>query len=152
MTGLGKTALTLLMAVGLAAAGPPPANVAQLGWLAGAWVEEKHGAWTEERWALPRGGVMLGASLSGKGDRADDFEFTRIAADADGAIHYWASVKGAPAVPFRLVSASTNQAVFENPRHDYPTRISYRRVGNMLMAEISGPGGAHPMRWRYTRR
>src|SRR4051812_2069209 len=85
-------ALALLAAIGATAAGPPPARVAQLGWLAGAWVEEKHGAWTEERWAPPRGGVMLGASLSGKGNRADDFEFTRIAADPNGTVDYWASV------------------------------------------------------------
>jgi hypothetical protein len=147
-----KRVLVALLALGSIAAAMPPMRVSELGWMAGDWVEEKQAAWTEERWAPPRAGVMLGTTLSGKGDRATEYEFTRIAANPSGAIDYWASPEGRSAVPFRLVSASRNAAVFENPQHDYPTRIAYRREGAMLVAEISGPGGAHKMRWRYTRR
>src|SRR3954452_7193550 len=125
----GKGAALGLLALSGVAAASPPARVSQLAWMAGDWVEAKHGAWTEERWAPPRGGVMLGTTLSGKGGRATEFEFTRIAADGSGAIDYWASPEGRPAVPFRLVSASAHAAIFENPRHDYPTRITYRREG-----------------------
>ena len=144
--------MLILLAAASTSAAAPPGRVAQLGWMAGDWIEEKGGAWTEERWAPPRAGVMLGTTLSGTGDRATEFEFVRIAADARGAVDYWASPEGRSAVPFRLISASAAAAVFENPKHDYPTRIAYRREGAMLVAEISGPGGAHPMRWRYRRR
>src|SRR5206468_4184985 len=60
-----KAALAVLATIGAAAAAPPPTRVAQLAWLSGAWAEERNGVWTEERWAPPRGGVMLGASVSG---------------------------------------------------------------------------------------
>lgn len=135
-----------------AAATPPPLPVETLAWMSGDWAEEKGGRWTEERWSRPRGGVMLGTSLSGRGGQAGDYEFIRIAADADGTPTYFASPRGAPPVPFRLTSGGAGQAVFENPAHDYPTRIVYRRQGEVLTATVSGAGGANPMSWRYRRR
>lgn len=33
-----------------------------------------------------------------------------------------------------------NWVVFENPQHDFPKRIEYRRDGTALKASISGPG------------
>lgn len=145
--------MRLIMAAGalVAAAPPPAASVESLGWMSGRWVEEKAGRWTEESWSAPRGGVMLGTGLSGKGARADDYEFMRIAGGAQG-VSFWGSPKGRPPVAFRLVSSSAGSVVFENPQHDYPTRIAYRRQGNVLTATISGPGGAKAMSWRYTRR
>jgi hypothetical protein len=136
----------------LTAAAPAARGVEALAWLSGAWVQEKGGRWTEERWAPPRGGVMLGSSLSGSGSTAREFEFLRLAAAPDGSISYWAAPGGRPAIPFRLVSNSAHEAVFENPVHDFPTRIAYRRSGGTLTATISGPGGANPMSWTYRRR
>jgi len=143
--------LGLALLSGTAAAAPSP-PVSSLGWLAGTWVEEKNGRITEERWGEPRGGTMLGTTLTVDGEQTVDFEFARIAADAAGTVRYWASVKGAPAVPFKLVSASGTEVSFENPAHDFPRRIAYRRSGNSLVATISGPGGAHPISWHYLRR
>src|SRR4051812_31416286 len=45
MNGWKRAALCLLGLAGTAAA-VPPARVSQLGWMAGDWVEERHGAWT----------------------------------------------------------------------------------------------------------
>jgi hypothetical protein len=142
----------LWMACSTASAVAPKApTIAGLGWMSGRWVEEKGERWTEENWSAPRAGTMLGTSLSGRGTRLGDWEFLRLVADADG-LTYWASPAGRPPVPFRLVSASGTEAVFENPKHDYPTRIAYSRTGDVLTATISGPGGAPPITWRYTRR
>jgi len=141
-----------------AAAGAVPAvgkgrvGVGQADWLAGVWVAESGGRWTEERWASPRGGVMLGTSLTGKGAVATGYEFMRLALDADGKLTFWGSPEGKPAVPFRLAAAGPHLLTFENPVHDYPTRITYRRDGEELIATISGPNGANPLSWRYRRR
>lgn len=138
----------------IAAAPAEKRDVSQLGWLAGAWATEATGPsaqWTEERWAPPRGGVMVGTSLSGRDGKADWFEYMRLAPDGGGTISYWASPGGKPAVPFRLVSLSNREAVFENPSNDFPTRILYRRTGRILHATISGPNGADPQSWRYRR-
>jgi hypothetical protein len=144
-----------LIALAATAAGPAPAKgragIDQARWLAGAWAVETEGRWTEERWAPPRGGVMLGTSLSGKGAVASSFEYMRIALGPDDGLTFWGSPDGKPAVPFRLVDGGPKRMVFENPAHDYPTRITYRREGDQLVATISGPNGANPMSWRYRR-
>lgn len=144
-------------ALAVSAAAPAPLRkegqgVEALGWLAGAWLEEKSGEWTEERWSPPRGGIMLGTNASGRGDKAAAFEFLRIAADPSGLVSYWASPGGKSAVPFRLISSRSGEAVFENMKNDYPTRIVYRRNGATLMATISGPAGTKPMSWSFRRR
>ena len=143
-----------LMAAALVAAtaAAPATRVDDLGWLSGSWVSDTRQGWTEELWTAPRGGVMLGVNRSGKGERASGFEYMRIAADSAGRISFWASPQGAAAVPFRLVSSGPREAVFENPKNDYPTRIVYRRTGTTLAATISGPDGTRPMRWTFRRR
>ena len=145
--------LAAAAAVLLVGAAPEAKRAEDLGWLAGSWVaEEAEGNWTEERWAKPRGGVMLGTSLSGKGGEAGWFEFMRIAAGEDGRLAFHASPGGAPASAFPIVASGKNQVTFENPAHEYPTRIVYRRDGNVLNATISGPGGAKARSWRFRRK
>ena len=50
-----------------------------------------------------------------------------------------AQPNGDPPVPFRLTASGTDWARFENPGHDYPKRVEYRRTGQGLHAEIGGP-------------
>lgn len=128
-----------------------PPSVDRLGWMAGEWVSESHDRWTEEQWSAPRGGLMLGIGRSGKQNRAMGFEFMRIAVHDDGSVIFWGAPGGQPPVPFRLVAQDANSAVFENPRHDFPKRVAYRRDGSRLIATVSGDGGdAHS--WTYQRR
>ena len=140
-------ALSLLLV-----AASPAATVADLGWLAGDWVSEADARWTEESWAPPRGGVMLGYSRSGRGDALREFEFIRIAAGADGALAYIAMPQGGAPVAFRLVRHDKTSATFENAAHDYPQRIAYARAGDTLTATISAIDGSKPRRWTYRRR
>ena len=150
----GRFLLAGILLLGAAAASPPaqpPAGAASLKWMSGTWVSRTGENWTEERWAPPRGGVRMGTSLAGAGQRAETYEFMRIATDKDGVVSFWGSPEGAPPVAFKLVSAAPNSVVFENPAHDFPTRIAYRRDGKVLTATISGPGGAGAQSWRYER-
>lgn len=120
-------------------------------WLAGTWImQQPDGSWTEEWWTPPRGGIMLGAGRSGRGDNADWWEQTRIERAA-GAVKFCALPKGQKGACFAATSISANQIVFENPSHDFPTRVAYRRDGDRLFAEVSGPGGANPQRWQFRR-
>ena len=142
----------VIFAAALFAEGPAPDEAADLAWLAGAWVSESGDRWTEERWSPPRGGTMLGMSLVGRGGKAGGFEFMRIAPDKDGRLAFWAMPDGAPASAFPLVAGGKGEAVFENPAHDYPTRITYARKGRVLTATIEGPGGANRKSWSFRRR
>jgi hypothetical protein len=39
-----------------------------------------------------------------------------------------------------MTSSGPGWAVFENPQHDFPKRVEYRRTDKGLWAQISGPG------------
>lgn len=149
-----------LIAIALACIGAaaPPAyagdavTVDRLAWLSGTWAAEQNGRWTEEHWTAPRGGLMLGVNRNGSGEAARGFEFLRIQAGADGVVTYWAAPAGQAPVPFRLSASTDHSVTFENPQHDYPAVITYRRDGDRLQATIAGPGGARPMSWTWQRR
>ena len=133
-------------------AASPAARVDDLAWLAGDWVSEEGERWTEESWTLPRGGVMLGHSRSGRGDALREYEFLRIAADAEGMPAYIAQPGGGTPVAFRLVRHDAASATFENAAHDYPQRIAYVRDGDTLTATISAIDGTKARRWTFRRR
>lgn len=136
----------------LLVAGSPAATVADLGWLAGDWVSEAEGRWTEESWTAPRGGVMLGHSRSGRGEELREYEFIRIARGDDGALAYIAMPQGGAPVAFALAQRDKTSASFENPAHDYPQRIAYVRDGDTLTATISAIDGSKARSWTYRRR
>ncbi len=129
-----------------------PATVSDFGWMAGSWVSEADGRWTEESWTAPRGGLMLGVSRSGRGETVREFEFIRLQAGADGVPVYWASPGGRPPIAFRLVAHDGASATFENPVHDFPQRIRYVREGDAMTATISALDGSNAMSWRFRRR
>lgn len=130
----------------------PSANVADLAWMAGRWESVQGGRWTEESWSAPRGGVMLGHSRSGSGDALREFEFLRLQAGADGVPVYLAQPGGRAPVPFRLTARERTGATFENPAHDFPQRIVYRREGDTMVATISALDGSNAVSWTYRRR
>ena len=121
------------------------------GWLAGGWLSQSaDGKWSEEWWTTAKAGVMLGAGRSGSGDKLEWWEQTRIEV-ADGKLRFCALPKGQAGACFASTRVEAGEIVFENPGHDFPTRVAYRRDGSDLLAEISGPGGSNPQRWRFKR-
>ena len=140
--------MAAVLAVLLVAASPA-ATVDDLGWLAGDWASEADGRWTEESWAPPRGGMMLGHSRSGRGEVLREFEFVRIAAGDDGALAYIAMPQGGAPIAFRLVRHDIASARVDNAAHDYPQRIEYARTGDTLTATISAIDGSRARRWTY---
>ncbi len=147
MAGFRATALAMLLS-----AASPATGVEDLGWLAGDWASEADGRWTEERWAPPRGGVMIGHSRSGRGDVLREFEFIRIVRGDDGVLAYIAQPQGGTPVAFALTKSDKARATFENAAHDYPQRVEYVRDGDTLTATISAIDGSKARRWTYRRR
>jgi hypothetical protein len=135
----------------VAASDDRPAG-ADLAWLSGHWATASGESWTEEYWTAPRAGIMIGLSRAGRGETLGDWEFLRLEAGEDGVPVYWASPRGRTPVGFRLVRADGANAVFENPSHDFPQRIAYRRSGETLTATISTIDGGNPMSWTFQRR
>lgn len=140
--------LSLLLAAALQAAQPAPA-AADLSWLAGYWLSCERGREVSETWTGPRGGVLLGASLTTERGQVSH-ELSRIG-PSRGGVSFFAMPSGQQPAEFPLKSASRSTAIFENPAHDFPQRITYTRVGAVLTARIEGPmnGRLTAMSWRY---
>jgi hypothetical protein len=147
---MGKLLIAGAAALLMGQASPRP-SVADLAWLEGRWATQANGRWTEENWAGPRAGVMLGHSRSGRGDALGEWEFLRVQADAEGVPTYYPQPGGQPSVAFRLVARDGTSATFENPQHDFPQRIRYVRNGETLTATISAIDGSNAMSWTYRR-
>ena len=140
-------AIITILGIGLLAAGcasakrPPAASVpdplTDLAWMAGRWTGEEEGVKMEEYWTEPGGGVMVGLHRDVFPDGKVFFEFLILEARENGMV-YLAQPKGNPPTEFRLTEHGPDRAVFENPAHDFPQRITYRLDGRRLCAEISG--------------
>ena len=143
--------IAILAAAALAAQAASPGQP-DLDWMAGYWLQCTEGREVAEMWTTRRGGVLLGMSVT-TGRQAFGFEQVRIETTYDGeTMQYVAMPRGAQAeTAFRLTRAGPQLAVFENPAHDYPKRISYRREGDLLISRIEGANGANGQEWRYRR-
>ena len=135
----------LLLAQAAAATAPMPA------FLAGCWEQRVAERWTEECWTSPRGGLMIGSGRTGKGDAVTHWEYMRIERGADGALTFYGSPKGAPAVAFKATEAAGKQITFVNAAHDYPQRVRYAATADGIDAEVSLADGTKPERWHYRR-
>ena len=119
--------------------------------LTGCWEQRSGENWTEECWTAPRGGLMIGSGRSGKGDAVSHWEYMRIERGADGALTFYGSPKGAPAVAFKATEAIDKHITFVNAAHDYPQRVRYVATADGIDAEVSLADGSKPQRWRYRR-
>lgn len=91
----------------------------------------------EEVWSAAKGGTMIGYSRIVRGERTSMFEFLRIEV-RDGKLVYIAQPRGNPPTEFVATKATADEVVFENPRHDDPKKISYRRGDGALTAVAEG--------------
>lgn len=125
------------------------ANAGDLGWIEGHWRSEGENRVFEEIWTDGEGGLFLGVNRSIRNGEASGFEFLRIVNTPDRTA-YCAQPGGAEAVCFDAVSIEENRAVFENPDHDFPQRITYVREGGALTATISDLSGEQSFNFGWT--
>jgi hypothetical protein len=109
------------------------------GWISGHWCGGSGDERIEEYWMSSDGDVLLGLGRSLKGLQTASFEYMRIVME-DGVPVFVAQPGGRPPTAFRRTAGGADWARFENPAHDFPTRVEYRRRGEALHAEIAGPG------------
>ena len=92
----------------------------------------------------PRGGAMLGVSRTTRRDTVVEYEQLRIF-DRAGRTVYAALPSGQTLAEFETASTTDTAVTFENPAHDFPQRIIYRRRGaDSLIARIEGLRGGQP--------
>ncbi|MBI1686667.1 DUF6265 family protein [Caulobacter hibisci] len=129
------------------------APIDQAAFLAGCWRQDQPNGVVEEQWLAPGGGMMLGMSRTVRDGKARGWEFTRIQV-VDGRLTFIALPSGQPEGAFPLKSAADGELVFENPAHDFPQRVIYRRQGpDGLLGRIEGEidGKARSIDFPYNR-
>ena len=122
-----------------------------LDWMAGYWLSCEDGREVSETWSSRRGGIMLGSGIT-IGRQAFSWEQMRIESGVPNPedLSFMALPRGADTVTaFALIRAGEREAVFENPAHDFPRRVIYRRDGDRLTGRIEGADG-EGIEWHYT--
>jgi hypothetical protein len=71
-----------------------------------------------------------------------EFEYLRIEQRPEGIFYVAHPQARCPATDFKMTRLATMEVVFENPAHDFPKRIVYRKTGDgWLIATVdAGPG------------
>lgn len=132
----------------------PTFKIEDLAWLSGDWETAPGRMQIDEHWTKVSGGSLFGLSRTVAGGRTVFFEYLRI--EARGAdIFYVAHPKArTPGTDFKLVKLTGQEAVFENPAHDFPKRLIYRKNSDgSLTARIEGNGTEKekPQEFQYRR-
>ena len=86
----------------------------------------------------PSGNMMLGLSHTVVSGKSREFEFMRIVQEENGDIFFVALPSGQKETRFKMMMTSEREVRFENPEHDFPQRIIYRRDGDLLVGRIEG--------------
>lgn len=132
LASCGKTAVTSKQA----------GEMAKAEWLLGTWGLKTPKGELTEKWAKANDTVMLGKSHFVVGGKDTVFQESIRLEQTNGKLAYVVTVpgqNGEKPVRFGMTSSTENQLVFENPQHDFPTKIVYNKFGNdSLVAEISG--------------
>jgi hypothetical protein len=109
-----------------------------LSFLSGCWALQNGALVIEEQWTQPSANDMLGTGRTIRGGKTVFYEFMRIERKADE-ITYTPRIGSTPKpVVFRLIQQGPGEVIFENPEHDFPQRILYRKTADGLHARIEG--------------
>lgn len=110
-------------------------------WLIGSWGNASPEGNLTENWEKTNDSVYAGHTYFVIGKDTVFTESIRLE-EANGKLAYVTAVSDqndGKAIRFEMTSASDNQLVFENPKHDFPQKITYNKITNdSLVAEISG--------------
>lgn len=127
--------------------------ISKVAWLTGCWAGTAGSEQVEENWMPLRAGTLVGAGRAVRGERTTSVELTVIRMAGDTLVFHAFPV-GQPPALFPAESVGDSAVVFANPQHDFPQRISYRRVGpDSAVARIEGtsPDGTRGFDFHYAR-
>ncbi|UCE04090.1 MAG: hypothetical protein JSW67_07950 [Candidatus Latescibacterota bacterium] len=116
-------------------------ELSSLHWLAGTWKRDSSRGPIYERWVVLSDRTLEGHSWRAVDGERIDLESLLLVAMGEEIFYISKVLENPYPVPFRLTELEARHAAFENPEHDFPTKILYTRVGNdSLIVSIEGPG------------
>ena len=123
---------------------PGTGQLAKLSWLVGSWKLATPDGTAYEVWKKDNETTFSGKSFFVKGKDTIPQETISLQETAEG-LCYIPTVhdqNGGKPVSFALTVADNGTFVFENPAHDFPQKITYRKItDDSLYAAISGKTG-----------
>lgn len=126
----------------------------KMSWLVGEWENKMPEGVLTETWVIYNDSVFAGRTVFVK-DK-DTLHYEEILLTQKGeTLLYIPTVKGQndnKPVEFRMTESKTeNEFAFENPAHDYPQKIVYKKVSDTnLVATISGKQQGKPSSESYS--
>jgi hypothetical protein len=116
-------------------------KIKKTNWLLGKWENKVDEGVLSENWKRLNDSTFQAESFFIK--EKDTLHFESITLQQKGEeLFYNATVKGQnndKPVTFNMTSETDKKLVFENPKHDYPQKITYTLINkDSLVAEISG--------------
>lgn len=137
-TALKLTCLMLATLI-VSTANAATSSIQELGWMTGHWTETYQGQKMEAHYSNPDGNMILGMTkiLKAQGG-VEFFEFEQFE-QTNGNLILWPMPFGKAGVEFSIKEQTKNRVIFENPSHDFPTRIIYElKLNGQLLARIEG--------------
>jgi hypothetical protein len=129
--------LAALLPAAAYAQAQPPASLKPAAWIAGCWTVTKGTTTIDEQWMAPAGGIMLGMARTITGGKVEEYELIVLRA-VDGRVDYEAHPSFQTPAVFTASHLSDTLLVFQNPRHDFPKVIAYRKAGpDSLVASVA---------------
>lgn len=111
-----------------------PAQAASLtlndiAWLSGCWKAKPGESRVNnmEQWSKPFGNAMLGVGAELVGGQVSSWEHMKIESGNDGKILLVIKPHNQKEVTFTLTSEKADTLSFENPKNDFPQKVTYRR-------------------------
>jgi hypothetical protein len=112
-----------------------------LKWLAGTWTINFKQGKIIEQWKILNDSTLVGKSIFVKAANDSALQETLELSLRKGQWSYISTVQGQnnnQAVAFPLIFMKGTEFICENPSHDFPQRIAYRRISDQLFASIEG--------------
>lgn len=130
----------------------PTHPLAALSFMAGCWRGDAGTDKTiEEQWTAADSDVMLGMTrwLDDHSGQTRGWEFSRVAVDS-AAVVLFPAPRGEQQGRFRLTQGAAGAATFEDPAHDVPKRILYRRIDprHLAIRIDNGASDREAREWR----
>lgn len=114
----------------------------KMNWLVGQWENKTPEGLLTETWTKDNDSTFSGQTYFIKNEKDTVHSESIILTQLKEELIYRPTVKGQnndEPVDFKLTSELENSFTFENPKHDYPQKITYKKINDKsLVASISG--------------
>jgi fructose-specific component phosphotransferase system IIB-like protein len=113
----------------------------QMKWMTGTWKMNAGSSVIAVQWQIANDSILTGKSYFIKDGKDTIPQETIEMANRNGDWYYIPTVKNqnnAQPVYFKVIFLEAIEFISENPAHDFPQRIAYRRIKNQLFASIEG--------------